>query len=222
MKHSVVVVTALAIVSAFSVQAAEITITSLPFTISAPGKYVLQSNLSYPGSNNSTAAAISINNGAAGPVILDMKGFTITGLSSNHNSIGISIGPDPGQSPITIRNGSLVSFQYGVLTFSFQQEGLRNITVNNMIFNLDPATPGAYEEVGVMFSAVQDSTVSNCSFSNGLYGIEDFGSPGGNVYSNDYFAISINALLVGPFNSSFFHGARLPIRLNRCTFAPTQ
>jgi hypothetical protein len=216
MKHAIVVA-ALAM-SALSAQSAEIPITYLPFQITAPGRYVLTSNLSYPGPTQFNDAAININ--AQGPVILDMKGFTITGVPSDHYSIGIIVGPASDPVPLIIRNGTLVNFQYGIITESFQQEGLKDITINNMSFNLDPTTPGAYEEIGVSFTAVRNSTVSNCSFSNGLYGIEDFGSPGGNVYSNDYFANSIDALLVGPFPPGTVHGQSLPIKIKHFSTAP--
>jgi hypothetical protein len=222
MKHPIAVA-ALAILSALPAHAAEITITYLPYTITAPGTYVLKSNLSYPGPTEFNVAAISIQ-ASEGPVVLDMKGFTITGLQSNLNdTTGIAIFDAP--NPLIIRNGSLVNFQNGISAYSFQEEPTGGITIDKMIFNLDPATPGAYGEVGVILSAVRNSTISNCSFSNGSYGIIDNGSPGGNAYSDDYFAISITeALLVEPFNASYTaHGERLPIRINRCSFAtPTQ
>jgi IS6 family transposase len=64
------------IMSALSAQSADIQITSLPFSITAPGSYVLTSNLTYTGGG----PAITINLSASGPVVLDLKGYYVNGI----------------------------------------------------------------------------------------------------------------------------------------------
>jgi hypothetical protein len=54
-----------------------ILISSLPFTITAPGTYVLTGNLTSSDSTN--AAAIRIPTNIPGPVTVDLNGFTLTG-----------------------------------------------------------------------------------------------------------------------------------------------
>jgi hypothetical protein len=82
---------------------AQTTITTLPFGISAPGVYVLGSNLSNP----NPGAAITI---AASDVTVDLGDFYLFG--SGPNSIGI-VATD--QVNITIKNGGIVGFGTAVL-----------------------------------------------------------------------------------------------------------
>jgi hypothetical protein len=74
--------------STLAAQSANIKISSLPFAITAPGTYVVTGNLS--SSEIQNVAAITISTSISGPVILDLKGFTLTG--SGGDSIGIGIG----------------------------------------------------------------------------------------------------------------------------------
>jgi len=119
-----------------------IPISSLPFAIYAPGTYVLTGNLSYPATDSVNPVAIGINipaQGLGSAIILDFKGFTITNTTTDANlqsrSQGIRIVsnqniPILSPIPITIRNGTLVNFNWGV--FDLLVSG---ITVNNMTFN---------------------------------------------------------------------------------------
>ena len=73
------------IMSAITAQAAPkknppppIQISSLPFVISAPGTYVLTANLTAP-ITPYKVGAINIATVIIGPVIVDLKGFAITG-----------------------------------------------------------------------------------------------------------------------------------------------
>ena len=74
------------IMSALSAQSANIPILALPFKITAPGTYVLTRNLIYslaanvaPGSPGSPPPAITISSTTPGQIVLDLKGFSITG-----------------------------------------------------------------------------------------------------------------------------------------------
>jgi hypothetical protein len=64
------------IMSGLAAQSANIQITSLPFSITAPGTYVLVSDLNYTAQSG---AAITILPNLSGPVILNLRGHTLTG-----------------------------------------------------------------------------------------------------------------------------------------------
>jgi Periplasmic copper-binding protein (NosD) len=83
---------------------AQTTITSLPYTITAPGNYLLGGNL---GAAANSGAAITI---ATSYVTLDLDGFYLFG--GGPNSIGIAV---TDQVDITIKNGGLVGFNTAVL-----------------------------------------------------------------------------------------------------------
>ena len=84
---------ALSLLSVLSAQAANMTISYLPFAITAPGTYVVTKNLSFSSPNS---AAITISTALSGPVVLDLKGFTLTGGGYNNINAGIGIGILPG------------------------------------------------------------------------------------------------------------------------------
>src|SRR6516165_12402068 len=88
-------------------------ITALPYTISAPGTYILLSDLpfSIPG-----GTAITI---AAGNVVLDLQGHKIydvlgTSLNADPNSTGVDIYGSNATYPVTVRNGTIDHFDIGV------------------------------------------------------------------------------------------------------------
>jgi hypothetical protein len=191
--------------SALSVQSANIKISSLPFYITAPGTYVLTGNPSYVGGG--TNPAISINGTIAGPVIVDLKGFTITSDVGTDYKACVSISGGTGLYPITIRNGTIATFEEGVLDYQ-----VPNVTVNNVTFNLDVQ--------GVMFEFVTASTVNNCHFNGqwsglGSNGIEDYETPGGNSYNDNTFVAVYSPLTV----ISVFQN-QTPLELERCQFSP--
>ena len=165
------------IVSALPAQSADIPISSLPFAITAPGTYVVTGNLSYAAQTNT--AAISIATNISGPVILDLKGFSLTGNLGNSVGVGIGVFAGtfvPNAYPITIRNGTLQNFSFGVCAEN--NANLTGILVKNITF---------ITGVGVLFSQVKSSNINYCNFSGGSYGIEDELSAGGNSYNNDIF-----------------------------------
>ena len=79
-------------------------ISSAPYTISAPGHYYLTQNLHVTGGQ----IAISV---ASSSVTLDLGGFSITGDGSP-GSWGIRF--SGGRNDVTIENGSISGFQFGV------------------------------------------------------------------------------------------------------------
>jgi parallel beta-helix repeat protein len=88
-------------------KSANITISSLPFTITGPGTYALTRNLSFTAGGANPA--INIIGPIEGPVVVDLKGFTITGdVGTNYNAC-IAISGSSGLYPITIRNGTITS-----------------------------------------------------------------------------------------------------------------
>jgi hypothetical protein len=82
-------------------------ITYLAFTITTAGTYVLKSNLTYP--STTAGPAISVSGVITGPVIIDLKGFTLTGsgnFSSGPAAIAITaLNQYPNDFPITVQNG---------------------------------------------------------------------------------------------------------------------
>lgn len=221
MKH-LIALAALGLMSALSVKSAEITITNLPYTITAPGVYILKSNLTFTGAGAaiSTLDARFSSGGIPGPVVIDLKGFTIIG-TPNVVNIGVSI---PNNTyPITVRNGKFTGFQTGIRAYGVYI--VKNITVENAVFDLDPTSPTTYQFVGtgVAFLGAENSTISNCKFYHAQYGIQDTGPIGGNAYSDDYFdgscLVSLQVEPLVPFPITV-HGILLPVTINRCRFAP--
>jgi hypothetical protein len=200
------------IMSALAAQSASITISSLPYPITAPGTYVLTGNLTFSSPPSGDAvAAITIATSISEPVILDLKGFTLTG--SGGNTLGVGIGTFAGTNvpninPITVRNGTLKNFAFGVWA-EIPNVYLSDITVNNIAFYPSPNPNNT--ETGVIFSQVNSSTISNCTFHSGVWGIEDLQSQGGNVYSNVTF-FGNDGMWVAPANST-------PLGINHCAFA---
>jgi len=166
------------VMSALTAQAApNIPISGVPFNISGPGTYVLVRNLTYTGSGS----AITISN-ITGPVILDFKGFTLTGPGTV-NLVGIGTGITVQGNglntitniPVTIRNGTVSQFLVGLFAFE-----LNNLTITSMAFPL--TYPGSSSATGIHFILVSDSLINDCDISSALYGIIDDLSREGNRY----------------------------------------
>jgi len=173
-----------------------IPISFLPFTITVPGTYVLTGNLSYAGTGT---PAITINKTITGPVILDLKGFTLTGVPTDSTAC-VSMSGGAGLYPITIRNGTIMSFNEGIAATS-----VSNITVKNVIFDQNA--------FGVFFDLVDTSTILDCTFNSNINGIYDLQSTGGNSYNNNTFGVGgTRALYVQTLPQT-------PLVLDRCDFA---
>jgi hypothetical protein len=88
--------------------------------------------------------------------------------------------------PITVRNGTISNFGFGVWAENVGQgviAYLSDITVSNIVFNT--AQNSAEDSTGVDFDFVNSSTISNCSFNVGDWGIRDLQSQGGNSYNQN-------------------------------------
>jgi hypothetical protein len=183
-------------------------ISYLPFNITAPGTYVLTRDLiSSATRGDAYNAAINISTAISGAVVVDLKGFTVTGPGSN--SFGVTIGPNQSAVantyPITIRNGTINNVEIGVIVLGINGS---KITINNIVFNI--MSTGNAVGYGVNFFNVSNSIVSNCTINGATYGLADYTSLGGNLYSNITFGNNVFPLIVD-------NG--LPLTLNHCQFA---
>jgi hypothetical protein len=73
----------------------DIVISSLPYTVSAPGTYVLNGDLTLPAPQGPGVAAINILTTLSGPVVLDLRGHTIIGPGGANQNFGVSIEGSP-------------------------------------------------------------------------------------------------------------------------------
>ena len=157
--------------------------TAVPFNIVTLGTYQLTGDLSFPSVIGT--AAINILGGLTGPIVLDLEGFTISG-DVTPGSFAIVIGAAPVSSPITIKNGTIQNFVYGVYG-----NNLSKLTINKVNFLINILRPFAPSSpTGVLFQNVNSSTISNCVFTNETVGIQDTNTAGGNRYVNDSFVFN--------------------------------
>jgi hypothetical protein len=203
-----------------------IPISYLPFTITAPGTYVVTKNLSF---SSPSSAAITISTALSGPVVLDLKGFTLTGGGGSNFNAGIGIGILPASLgfqevsntyPITVRNGTIQNFEIGVLAGVLANA----ITLNNLTLVIAqiPSYPdpfGLGVSTGVSLFFVNSSYISNCVFGSvtnffAAKGIADTGSLGGNRYTNDSFNAVSHCIDVTNNNGN------TTTVLGSCQFAP--
>jgi hypothetical protein len=173
------------IMSGIALQAANIQILSLPYTISAPGTYVLTKNLTYSAQQG---AAINILTTLAGPVALDFKGHTIAGVGAGNTSFGVEIGGVSEYAentyPITISNGTVQGFAIGIDAEQGNRANTTELTVKNMQFSTVTTTVATY---GVKLLNTSYSSINNCVFTGTEYGINDDVTGGNNKYLNNTF-----------------------------------
>jgi hypothetical protein len=109
-------------------------ITSVPFNITAPGKYVLNTNLTLA-PNSIRAILITCSD-----VTVDLNGYTLTGYGdTSYKGFAIqAYGATGALSNITVKNGTLTSFREGILSASgnalvgsgMKDSVFRNITMS--------------------------------------------------------------------------------------------
>jgi hypothetical protein len=168
-------------------QAANIIINYLPYTISAPGTYVLNTDLT--AIPNSYAILI---NQPVGNVTLDLKGHTLH--MSGNTSYGI-IAKMSGGFPgiVTIQNGTISVSAYGLdVKTNLSQQKNTNLVVQNMTFSNN--TTSAEDIYLEQTLGVQ---VESCKFVGvGRLGIMDENSPTGNTFTNLSFdgKLSVNMM----------------------------
>lgn len=97
-------------------------ISSLPFTISAPGSYYLTGPL------ESTNTGITVS---ANDVTIDLMGFTIGGAqNTNHPGIHVSGTNNVMRRNVVIRNGSITRFGIGVLIENTQGGRVHDVVIH--------------------------------------------------------------------------------------------
>jgi hypothetical protein len=102
-------------------------ITSLPYTISAPGSYYLGGDLSYAGDSD----GITVN---ADNVTLDLMGFTLayTGTGTTYSGIYMQ-----GRKNVEIRNGTVRGWGAGVFEYAYW------VSVGHRVINIRAVDNGA-------------------------------------------------------------------------------
>jgi hypothetical protein len=209
----IILLLSLAIGNSFGATVAPTPISFLPFPITNPGTYVLTQDMTFTNpALTDTASAITVATNISGPVIIDLKGHSLIG--SGGFSIGVGIGTFAGSTSttnqsITVRNGTIRGFGFGVWA-EIGGVYLTNIGVRNITFFLSHTSAG--NETCVLFSQVNSSSVSNCSFNVCENGISDEISQGGNQYANNTFTNVFQCLFVTGQNNG------VPSVLNRCSF----
>jgi hypothetical protein len=174
-------------------------ISALPFNITAPGTYVLNGNL------DASTGGINILTALAGPVILDLRGFTISGNHQNSTpAVNIGLTPTVANTfPITVRNGTIQNSPTG-LAASANGTFFSNLTIDRIDFI----------KSFVFLGRVNSSTVSRCTFDGSE--VTDANSIGGNRYTNDVILFPAVFVVSSPVLST----QGTPIVMDRCIFAP--
>jgi hypothetical protein len=158
------------------------TISSLPYTISAPGSYVLNANLSLPVSG-AARSAIRIN---ASNVVLDLNGYGISQSSAKDTGVLIN-----NQKQVVVKNGTINGFFMGLGMLNIQSDSSHRIQdlrlqknlkamlvtgVGHMIRNISITAPSGYWQgaEGILLSSratvLEDlNLVGSGSGSNGIH-----------------------------------------------------
>jgi hypothetical protein len=108
-------------------------IASVPFTITASGSYYLTTNL-----YAATGTGITISNNS---VTVDLNGFALTGGASSAYGVYVPAS----QTNVTVRNGSIIGWQEGVVVFQNNSRAIvfERLAVSNCgqygIYSLSPA-----------------------------------------------------------------------------------
>jgi hypothetical protein len=150
-------------------------ITSVPFTISAPGNYYLPSDLT----SSSPGVAILIN---ANQVVLDLNGRSLvaSGPAASPNvGIGIAV---LNHQDVIIQNGDIDKFgAYGVLLDATDKKREHNQKnrVQRVNFNGD--------QIGVLSISGSINVVEDCDFDGLAIGIYDIATLGGDRFQKDNF-----------------------------------
>jgi len=170
------------------------TITSLPYAITAPGVYELQSNLTVNGSYSIEVAASDVT--------INLNGFTITQTDVG-NGTGVSA---PNANNLTVLNGTISGFEYGIYINS--QSIVQDVQLFNnrygvyiagdnsqiigcLIVGTGPAGNGLSVYGGGDGILVKDTQVSQ--FSTGI----DSKSQSGSAFIHNYVASSTTGLQLG-------------------------
>jgi hypothetical protein len=176
-------------------------INSVPYTISAPGNYVLGSNLTY---SSAAGAAITI---LSSNVTLDLGGHYLYFPGTPTSNVGVYV---HNAGNVIIQNGIIAVFYYGVY---IEHTGGTTLNSGDIVQDLR-VTDVRY---GVVLSTVAGSVVRNnqiTSTSNGTsgFGIDIFSGGSGNLASGNV----ISGFDVGVF--AVGNNYSLENMLSNCTF----
>jgi hypothetical protein len=175
-------------------------IPAVPFVVPSPGVWVLLTDLIYTiPTVDATLAGITIPPDINGPVTIDFRGHTLVG--SGGFSLGVGIGPwggapgagVPNTHPITIKNGTIKGFGFGI--WAQNTTPLSDININHIAFLLSQTPAG--NSTCIIFTQVGSSNVSNCTFTSCTNGISSSGGGNGNVYSGDTFTNVLTMVSIG-------------------------
>jgi hypothetical protein len=157
-------------------------ISTLPVVITKPGYYYFVGPLIFQvPTPASPTTAITVN--AAGPVVIDMRGFTVTGPTrvdfptDGYFTVyptGILIQ----SSNVTVLNGEISGFWNGISALGTATAYLTGLDLERITFYQSDSD-------GTGFSYVNNSIVRNCTYIENYAGAEDGFSQTGNTYIND-------------------------------------
>jgi hypothetical protein len=166
----------LAILASFTAtgQAANVPINYLPFTISAPGTYVLSKDLT---STNVNAVAITMNQQAVGDIVLNLNGHTLHG---NGAVAGVVFLFNGGAGALVLENGTVDGFTYGSETSNSPFTTNSHLLIENVTFK----STGP-DSIGIELERVNGALISGCKFVGVMsWGVFDLNSMSRNTYSN--------------------------------------
>jgi parallel beta-helix repeat protein len=126
-------------------------IRSLPFTITTQAHYCFDRNLA---TAITSGAAITIN---ADFVLLDLNNFRLSGSAAGTATLAVGIHAN-NRSNLTIRNGNIRGFAYGILVEGDGTTSSRNVTVEKNV--LDGNTVAGITVFGTSYS-IRDNQVYN-------------------------------------------------------------
>ena len=145
------IVMPLLLLASAAAASAQTVINTVPYVISASGKYVLGTNVSNPSNSGTVAIDITAPN-----VILDLNGFFVSGTGNTGG--GNTVIRVNNVANVTIRNGLVANAAFGIAFAA---------NTNSRNFLLENVTVSRCYMRGVLFTEPSPgSIVRNCSFSN--------------------------------------------------------
>jgi hypothetical protein len=133
-----------------------IPISTLPFTINAPGSYYLTGNLTHTGAGN----GITVNSDR---VTIDLMGFTLANSTAGTANGIFASGGSPFRRDITVRNGFVTGWQTGVNLIG------RGFRVESVTVSLNGTGIGCSSACAVVDSVAVGNTGSGISvFADGV------------------------------------------------------